>query len=276
MAHHRLWRYVIVPLVLNLALGVTAAVLVGRYELTERAQLMASEPVPAWILVVVLALLGGAVLFIVTQPLTSAVFSDRLSEVVEKRVRGTAPKAPFWSSIGHALVHGLLKLVLYGLALVIGFVLTTFVLPVGVPVGLGLGALFLAYDGFDYPLSRRGATFGGKWAYLAMHPAMTIGYALGALLLYFIPLAVLVAPSFTAAGATLAFLETDAKATARREGRDAAARKKAEEKAQQKAAQKGERKGEQKAGDKSGGQEGERGEGDDVENPHKPIDISAS
>jgi uncharacterized protein involved in cysteine biosynthesis len=269
VARERLWRYVLVPLLLNLALGVTTAILVGRYEHAERAELLVSEPVPGWILVVVLAILGGAVLFIVAQPIFSAVFSDRLSEIVEKRVRGVVPKGPFWSSIGHALVHALLKLVLYGLALVIGFLLTTFVLPIGIPVGLGLGALFLAYDGFDYPLSRRGATFGGKWVYLALHPAMTVGFAIGATVMYFIPLAVLVAPSFTAAGATLAFLETDAKATARREGRAAAAEKKAAEKKADHPADKNvlvdavEDKGEDR-GNK------------EAENPHKPIDISAS
>jgi len=80
---------------------------------------------------------------------------------------------------------------------------------IGSLVGVGLGALFLAYDGFDYPLSRRGASFGKKWAYLARHPAQTLGFGLGATLLYLIPLAVFVAPPFVAAGATLVFLEAE-------------------------------------------------------------------
>jgi len=105
-------------------------------------------------------------------------------------------------------VHGLLKLVLYGLALVVGLGLTA-VSGIGSLVGVGLGALFLAYDGFDYPLSRRGASFGKKWAYLARHPAQTLGFGLGATLLYLIPLAVFVAPPFVAAGATLVFLEAE-------------------------------------------------------------------
>jgi uncharacterized protein involved in cysteine biosynthesis len=82
---------------------------------------------------------------------------------------------------------------------------------VGVPVGLGLGALFLAYDGFDYPLARRGLGFGAKWGYLARHPGMTLGYGIGATLLYLLPLAFVVAPPCAAAGATLAFLDDEAR-----------------------------------------------------------------
>src|SRR5206468_6652600 len=63
------------------------------------------------------------------------------------------------------------------------------------------------YDGFDYPLSRRGASFGKKWAYLALHPAQTIGFGMGATLLYLVPFALFIAPSFVAAGATLVFVE---------------------------------------------------------------------
>ena len=78
-------------------------------------------------------------------------------------------------------------------------------------VGVGLGALFMAYDGFDYPLARRGLGFGAKWAYLARHPGLTLGYGLGATLLYLVPFAFVVAPPFAAAGATLAFLDDEAR-----------------------------------------------------------------
>src|SRR5262249_3341848 len=159
-----------------------------------------------WIILVVLAGLGTVVLFLVTQPILNAVFCDRLSERVERDVRGVAPTAPFFASTGKALVHGLLKLVLYGLALVIGLALTA-ATGVGAVVGVGLAGIFLAYDGFDYPLSRRNATFGGKWMYLLRHPGQTIGYATGTTLLYLIPFALFVAPPFAAVGATLAFLE---------------------------------------------------------------------
>jgi uncharacterized protein involved in cysteine biosynthesis len=160
---------------------------------------------------VLLTLLASAIIFIVLQPVLLAVFSDRLSERVERSVRGTAPSAPFLSSTGRALMHGVLKVTFYALALALAAVLTIPGAVVGILVGVGLAAVFLAYDGFDYPLSRRETTFGKKWAYLARHPAQTLGFGLGAGVLYLIPLAFFVAPPLVAAGATLAFLEADAR-----------------------------------------------------------------
>jgi uncharacterized protein involved in cysteine biosynthesis len=79
-------------------------------------------------------------------------------------------------------------------------------------IGGGLAAvvssLLLAYDAFDFPLARRGASFGGKWKYLLLHPGQTVGYCVGATLLYLVPLAILIAPAFAAVGATLAFLDS--------------------------------------------------------------------
>ena len=130
-------------------------------------------------------------------------------------MRGTAPTAPFLASTGRALAHGLLKLVLYALAMLMAFVLSLWTAGIGAIAGLALAALFIAYDGFDYPLSRRGASFGKKWAYLALHPAQTVGFGMGATLLYLVPFALFVAPSFVAAGATLVFVEPKRQATKR-------------------------------------------------------------
>jgi uncharacterized protein involved in cysteine biosynthesis len=148
--------------------------------------------------------------FLVAQPLVLAIFSDRLSERVEKDANGSAPSAPLFASLVRALAHGLLKLALYGIAVFIGAVVSGFLSPfIGTAVGLAIGVVFLAYDGFDYPLSRRNASFAAKWGYLAVHPGQTLGFGLGATVLYLIPFALFVAPPFVAAGATLAFLESD-------------------------------------------------------------------
>jgi CysZ protein len=208
VARHRLWRYLLIPLLVDLALGGATLLASHRYWREELADMLVTSPVVGWIFLIVMTALGGVILFLVAQPLLLAVFADRLSERVEREVRGTVPAVPFLTSTGRALVHGLLKLVLYGLALVVGLGLTA-VSGLGSLVGVALGALFLAYDGFDYPLARRGFSFGKKWAYLLRHPAQTIGYGLGATLLYLIPLALFVAPPFAAAGATLAFLEAE-------------------------------------------------------------------
>ena len=118
----------------------------------------------------IMTVVGGVVLFLIAQPLLLAVFSDQLSERVERDVLGKAHTVPFLTSTGRALVHGLLKLVLYGIALVVGLGLTAVTGGLGSLIGIALGGLSLAYDGFDYPLARRGASFGAKWAFLARHP----------------------------------------------------------------------------------------------------------
>ena len=115
--------------------------------------------------VIMTSLVGGVVLFLIAQPLLLAVFADQLSERVERDVLGTAATVPFFTSMGKAMVHGLLKLVLYGIALVVGAGLTAVDRRHRqLIIGLALGGLSLAYDGFDYPLARRSASFGAKWA----------------------------------------------------------------------------------------------------------------
>lgn len=215
IARERLWRHLIVPMLLNLALGVATLAVAGRYLKPEIAARLGDMPVLQWITLVGLSLLAGALIFILLQPLLSAVFCDRLSETVERRVRGTVPSMPLLASIGHALVHGLLKLALYGVAIGVGFALFAFT-GIGSLVGVALGAIFLAYDGFDYPLARRNASFGAKWAYLMKHPFLSVGYGLGTYTLYLVPLAFVVAPPFAAAGATLAFLEDESREEARK------------------------------------------------------------
>jgi uncharacterized protein involved in cysteine biosynthesis len=215
----RLWRYLLLPIVLNLALAVGALWAAASYWRPELSQHLATSPVIGWIFLVVITALGGTILFVLLQPLLGAIFNDRLSARVELKVRGSAPSAPFLASTGRALVHGLLKLVLYGVALTVGLV-STAATGLGSLVGVALGALFMAYDGFDYPLARRGLGFGAKWAYLARHPGLTLGYGLGAMLLYLVPAAFVVAPPFAAVGATLAFLDDETRNNEKNEKRD--------------------------------------------------------
>ena len=215
VSRERLWHFVLVPILLNVALAAGSAFLAGRYWKSELADRAVGSPALGTLLLVVTTALGTVILFLILQPLLGAVFNDILSERVERRVTGLIPKVPLLSSVGASLAHGILKLLLYGLAFVAALGAGAVTAGIGSLVGLALGALFLAYDGFDFPLSRRGATFGAKWRYLALHPAQTIGYGLGATIFYLIPLALIVAPSFTAAGATLVFLETQNRATRR-------------------------------------------------------------
>jgi len=174
--------------------------------------MVSTSPVLGNFFLGIMTVVGGVVLFLIAQPLLLAVFSDQLSERVERDVLGKAETVPFLTSTGRALVHGLLKLVLYGIALVVGLGMTAVTGGLGSLIGLALGGLSLAYDGFDYPLARRGASFGAKWAFLARHPGLTVGYGIGATVLYLIPFAVFVASPFAAAGATLAYIDTEKEA----------------------------------------------------------------
>jgi uncharacterized protein involved in cysteine biosynthesis len=101
----------------------------------------------------------------------------------------------------------------------VGLGLSVVTAGLGSAVGIGLAALFLAYDGFDYPLSRRSLGFWAKWRYLGLHPAQTIGYGLGATVFYLIPLALVVAPPLTSVGATLVYLETESRRQRNKKGK---------------------------------------------------------
>jgi len=206
---HPLKRYLLVPFVISVLLAAITMIAARSYWSQELSSMVASSPVLGSFFLAIMTVVGGVVLFLIAQPLLLAVFSDSLSERVERDVLGTAPTVPLLTSTGRALVHGLLKLVLYGIALVVGLGLTAVTGGLGSLIGVALGALSLAYDGFDYPLARRGTSFGGKWAFLARHPGLTIGYGIGATALYLIPFAVFVASPFAAVGATLAYIDIE-------------------------------------------------------------------
>src|SRR5262245_12402816 len=152
---------VILPVVLNVALAVGSAWAAARYFRQELAHRTLGSPALEGLLLVVTTTIGAIVLFILFQPILGAVFNDYLSERVEKKVSGEVPKVSFFASAGRALAHSILKLIFYGMALVVGMLLTALT-GVGAVVGVVLGGLFLAYDGFDFPLSRRAVGFGGK------------------------------------------------------------------------------------------------------------------
>ena len=207
----RIWHLVILPILLNVALAAGAAWAAAHYWKIEFAGRVFSSSFVYWVSLVAVVLLTSIVGFILLQPILGAVFNDILTENTERRIRSDTPRAPFFASLGRSLAHGLLKLILYAFALLVGTLLSIVTAGIGSVVGVGLAALFLAYDGFDFPLARRSFGFWAKWRYLALHPAQTIGYGLGATIFYLVPLALVVAPPFTAVGATLVFLETESR-----------------------------------------------------------------
>jgi uncharacterized protein involved in cysteine biosynthesis len=209
LRRERLMHFTILPILINVALAVGAAWAAALYWKQELAQRTLGSPALASVLLVVTTMLGAIVLFVIFQPVLGAVFTDVLSEQSEKRIVGQVPPVPFFASTTRALGHGILKFVLYTVALLVGLTVALTTAGMGGAIGVGLGAIFLAYDGFDYPLTRRGVGFGAKWRYLALHPMQTIGYGLGCTVLYLVPLALVVAPPLMAVGATMVYLETE-------------------------------------------------------------------
>jgi uncharacterized protein involved in cysteine biosynthesis len=212
IGRHRLVRYLILPLVLNA--GVAAAVAWGALRLLERwtGDAWFSSPTANTIARGIAVVLVTGFAFIALQPLVSAPFVDLLTEKVEAAKTGRLPpSAGFWGGLGQALAHGVLKTVLYLFALLVSTVLGALT-GIGGVLGLMLYGAFLAYDGFDYPLARRGVGFGGKWRYLRARPGLVVGYAASTAALMLVPLAIFVVPALAAAGATLAFLDDESRA----------------------------------------------------------------
>lgn len=204
IVRHRLWGYLAGPVLLNLTLALAAAGLA--YGLVDR---WLPAPGSGWASLGKLTLAAVLVvpIFLVAYPVVSAPFIDLLTEKVEAIVRGGHPAVGFWAGALQAVAHGAAKSLLYLLAIVAATGLS-WLTGVGAVLGVALGALFLAYDGFDYPLARRRVGFVGKWRYLFRHPALTLGYSASASAVFLVPLAFVVAPPLSAVGATLAYLDT--------------------------------------------------------------------
>jgi uncharacterized protein involved in cysteine biosynthesis len=207
VVRHGLWGYLVAPLLLNVALVVGTTALALRIVRDRLGTTGFGASPLAVVGLWAVALLLGLAFFVVLQPVVSAPFVDTLTERAERLVRGEAPRQGFFRSLWQALLHGFLKVGCYAFALLLALALAALT-GVGAVAGIVVYAIFLAFDGFDYALSRRGVGFGGKWRFLVLHPGLTLGYCLGASLLYLVPLAVVVAPAFAAVGATLAYLDT--------------------------------------------------------------------
>lgn len=203
VAKHGLWGYVALPLLVNLGLAVLSGGLA--YWLVSRLGLSSNSF--WWQLgTVLLSMLLTVPVFLILYPIVSSPFVDILTERTEMIVRGGHPSAGLFVGAAQAVVHGVAKSALYLLALAFTVGLSLVTGP-GALLGVMLGALFLSYDGFDFPLARRRVAFAGKWKYLFSRPGQTLGYCLSASFVYALPLAFIVIPPFLAVGATLVYLD---------------------------------------------------------------------
>ena len=73
--------------------------------------------------------------------------------------------------------------------------------------GVVQAALFFAFDAFNEPLHRRGASFGGKWSFIGEHLAESLGFGIGVALLMAVPLLSIIVTPVAIVGGTLLYLD---------------------------------------------------------------------
>lgn len=152
-----------------------------------------------------LLLLVLFVMYLMYLPLTRiflAPFSDKLSHKTSV-LSGATSKATnelgFFRAIWEGMKLVALQLVIVGIVLL----LTIFVPPVGVPLGVFVTICFCGIDFLDVPLSMRGMPMRQKFAFLWRSRARVLGFALAGYLLLHIPVLNLFVLPIGVIGATL-------------------------------------------------------------------------
>ena len=223
-----LWRYVAIPVGLNLLVGVVlyATLLLAGF----RFIAMLVEGWPTWIawllrslLLITLFVALGYVLVLFGVVL-GAPFYSRLSELLEEHLRGTAPASPpvtlagIARDLGRAIAFELKKLLL---ALAIGLpILLLHLIPgagslLALLGGLALGATLACLDFFDPPLERRRLSFRAKLAFIRRHLPGSAGFGLVCLGLVSLPLLNLLTVPVCIAAGTIFFCEAAAEPPAK-------------------------------------------------------------
>lgn len=192
---------IILTVVVLLGLAWGGAWLIGRG--LQQSQLIAAE---GQVLIKALVfLLVLFVMYLIYLPLTRiflAPFSDKLSHKTSV-LSGISSRATNELGFARAVWEGA-KLVTLQLVLV-GFVLllTIFLPPVGVPLGVFLTICFCGVDFLDVPLSMRGLSMRQKFGFLWRSRALVCGFAITGYLLLHIPLLNLLVLPVGVIGATL-------------------------------------------------------------------------
>ena len=216
-----LWRYIIIPIAINIVVGLTlyASLLYAGLRSIESAVATLPEwaaPL-AFLLQAVLViglLIATGFLLVRLGVLFGSPFYARLSELLEQQQTGAAPPAEPLSATGVArdlwrsVLFELKKLTL--VLLIGGLLLLTNLIPVaGQAVsavgGITLGVLISCLDFFDPPLERRRLSFRSKLGYIWRTLPGSAGFGLAALALVSIPLVNLLAIPLCIVAGTLFF-----------------------------------------------------------------------
>jgi CysZ protein len=220
MRHRALWPWVAAPAIVALFLliaiiaGLQVAVHYGTaWVLGLLPESWAILKLPVEVSFFVLFLFAGYFVFVATAALIAAPFNEMLSEAVERETLGLPPSPfSFWRFLRDLLLgvlHALRRAVIY-LASMIGLFLIGSLVPIGGPMlalclGFVVTARFAAYDGYDAVFARLGWRYQQKTEYLGQNRLRTLGLGATVSVLFLVPLLNLLALSWAAAGATLAF-----------------------------------------------------------------------
>lgn len=167
-----------------------------------------------WLFVVVFVLATAYVLYVASCLLATAPFAGVLSERAEHAHTGEPVAPQTWRQTMALSMRGvgqaILGVLLY-LAIAVPLFLLHWVLPVAAPLfwvaGIVQTALFFAFDAFNEPLHRRGASFGGKWRFIGAHLSESLGFGVGVALLMMVPFLSVIVTPVAVVGGTLLYLD---------------------------------------------------------------------
>ena len=219
----RLWRYVLIPLLVNLVVGATlyAGLLLAGLRWVDA--LVAG--LPGWaaflglllrVLMVVSLLIATGFVLVRFGVVLGAPWYARLSSELELLRLGQLPPAAgnglgaALRDLGRALAFELKKLLL-ALSIALGLLLLNLIPVVGTILAtagwIALGATIACLDFFDYPLERRQLSFRAKLGVIRQAMPASAGFGLACLGLVSIPLLNLLAIPLCVVAGTLFFCD---------------------------------------------------------------------
>src|SRR5262245_19212076 len=219
----RLWRYVLIPILVNIVVGVT--VYAGLLLAGLRGVDAFVAGLPAWaailgallrVLLVVGLLIATGFVLVRFGVVLGAPWYTKLSNQLELLRTGqplpedSAGLRAGLRDLGRAIVLELKKLLLF-LAVGLGLLLLNFIPAAGQVISLvgwtALGATITCLDFFDYPLERRRLGFGQKLGVIRRSLPASAGFGLVCLWLVSIPFVNLLSIPLCAAAGTLFFCD---------------------------------------------------------------------
>lgn len=167
-----------------------------------------------WLFMVLFVIGTAYVLYVASCLLATAPFAGVLSERAEHAHTGTKVTPQRWGQTialsARGLGQAILGVLLY-LAIAVPLFVLHWVVPVIAPIlwicGVVQTALFFAFDAFNEPLHRRGASFGGKWRFITTHLAESLGFGSGVALLMVVPFLSVIVTPVAVVGGTLLYLD---------------------------------------------------------------------